>query len=261
LSETCVRAQALSKRFLVLTSRKSTLRALRAWFSGGSVKREHWVLRDLTFQLEKGEKLALIGRNGSGKTTLLRLLTGIYEKSSGSLAVRGRPSALFDCSVGFHRDLPVVDNIYLFGALYGMSRPTLAPREQAVLRLAELEQLAHVPLKALSMGQIRRLGLSVFSQTTSGFLVLDEVLANADHGFRRKSERFFEAFADSDKTIIMASHDGSFLGRYCTRAIWLDDGRVRRDGPVDEVLEEYERTYDEEPADLLPPGWHPRGRR
>jgi lipopolysaccharide transport system ATP-binding protein len=249
LSGVCVRAGGLSKRFLVLNSERTLLRALRSLVTGGSLRREHWVLRQLTFEIRRGEKLALLGKNGSGKTTLLRLLTGIYEQTSGTLAIDGSPRALLSCHAGFHRELPVLDNVYLFGALHGIGRDVLTPREPAILELAELEHLAYAPLKQLSTGQVQRLAVSVFSQTATDFLIFDEVLGNVDPGFVRQTEAFFSSLARSDKTVIMTSHDASLLRKYCRTAMWLDGGRVRMLGPIDEVIDDYERSFNpaEEP--------------
>jgi ABC-2 type transport system ATP-binding protein/lipopolysaccharide transport system ATP-binding protein len=216
---------------------------------GDSLRRERWALRDLTFTIAQGEKLALVGRNGCGKTTLLRLISGIYRPTSGRLEVGGVPATLLDCSSGFLRELSVVDNIYLFGALHGIDRAALAPCERRVLEQAELLPLAEAPLKDLSLGQVQRLGLSTFSHTRSDFLVLDEVIANLDPGFLQKIEGFFAAIADSDRTVIMTSHDASFLRRYCSTALWLEDGRIRRKGPFREVIDEYEATFGAVPAE------------
>src|SRR5207248_11231471 len=142
---------------------------------GKSLRREHWVLKDVTFEINSGEKVALVGRNGSGKTTLLRILVRIYRKSSGTLLVTGDPRPLFALPAGMWHELSVVDNIYLFGALHGISRSILAPLERSLLERTELVHLAHNPLRDLSDGQVQRLALAVFSESSSEFLILDEV--------------------------------------------------------------------------------------
>jgi len=252
LTEIAARVDRLSKRFLVFRARSTALRALRAALRGDSLKREHWVLRDITFEIDRGEKLALLGKNGSGKTTLLRILTGIYRQTSGTLVMRGTPRALLSCEAGFVRELPVVDNLYLFGAIHGIGRRVLEPRERAVLEAAGLEQLAYAPLRELSTGQVRRLALSVFSYVASDFVVLDEVLANVDRGFVRQSE-LFRSLAAADKTVVMTSHDASFLREYCRTALWLEGGRIRALGPIDEVIDDYERSFDPAEEPLPPP--------
>jgi ABC-2 type transport system ATP-binding protein len=238
-----VRTDQLSKCFYRLTSRKTALGVIKALARRESLRREHWVLRNVTLQIERGENVAVVGRNGSGKTTLLRILAGIYQKTSGGLFVAGRPRALFSCSAGLTNDLSVVDNIYLFGALHGMSRKMLQPLERRILERTELSHLAHNDLKDLSLGQAQRLALAVFAETPSDFLILDEVIRNVDLGFKLEFESYLAALADSEKTLIMTSHDASVLRRLCQRALWLEAGRLRRFGPVDEVIDEYEDSF------------------
>ena len=254
MSDVVVSASGLSKRFWLVSSQGTILRAAQALLRGESLRREHWVLRDLSFTIRRGEKLALIGRNGSGKTTLLRLMAEIVEPTAGSLAVAERPTALFNASTGFIHELSVVDNLYLFGAIYEIGRDILAPRERAVLEMAELEHLKFSPLKDLSTGQIQRLALSIFAQTPSQFLIFDEVLANVDSAFARKIDGYFRALAESDRTVVMTSHDASFLRRYCARGFWLDQGALRHAGPLDDVLAAYEHAIELGAAAPTPAG-------
>jgi ABC-type polysaccharide/polyol phosphate transport system ATPase subunit len=209
--------------------------------------RERWVLRDVSFQIERGDKVALIGRNGSGKSTLLRLIAGIYDKTGGELRVTGNPRPLLNCSAGLRGELTVVDNIYLFGAVHGLSRRALRALEQSILDRTELGHLADSPLKDLSVGQVQRLALTVFSLAPSDFLMFDEVIGHVDHGFRLGFDRFFASLADSDKTLVMTSHDATLLRRFCRKALWLDAGTVRRFGPIHDVVDEYEDSF-REPA-------------
>jgi ABC-type polysaccharide/polyol phosphate transport system ATPase subunit len=240
---TCVSAQQVSKRFYLVKSRKTVLATLGALWQRESLRREHWVLRSISFEISRGEKVALIGRNGSGKTTLLRILAGIYSKTSGQLQVWGRPTPLLSCSAGMMSELSVVDNLYLFGVLHGISRRSLQEREPAILEQAELGHLAHSPLKNLSTGQAKRLALTVFAQTPSDFLLFDEVTANVDRGFKLGFEQYLAELAQSEKTVILTSHDASLLRRHCGRALWLDGGQLRRSGPADEVIDEYEASF------------------
>ena len=241
-----VRAERLSKRFSVLRSRQTLLGTLRAAIRREPIRREHWVLRDVSFEIQPGDKVALLGRNGSGKTTLLRILAGIYEQTSGELLVTGRPRPFFNCTAGLRSEFSVVDNIYLYGALHGLSRRTLRVQESEILERTQLTHLAHSPLRELSAGQAQRLALTIFCETTSDFLILDEVAANIgnlDHGFRLELEGHFARLAQSAATLMMTSHDASHLRRFCRTALWLEQGEVREFGPVDRVLDEYEGTF------------------
>jgi ABC-type polysaccharide/polyol phosphate transport system ATPase subunit len=256
LSEAAARARGLGKRFLVLRSKRTALAALRAWRGGESLRREKWVLRDVDFEIERGAKVALVGRNGSGKTTLLRLLSGIYSPTCGSLYVPSRPRPLFDCAIGVNQELSVEENVFLFGAVHGLGRGALEARMDELLARAGLSDVAHVPLKDLSTGQAQRLAFSIFAETAADFLILDEVLANVDRGFVEESGRFFRALVDSPRTVIFTSHDADFLATYCAQAMWLDDGRIRLKGDIDRVLREYERSFAAEEEPLAPPALH-----
>jgi lipopolysaccharide transport system ATP-binding protein len=240
----CVRAERLSKRFMILQSRRSAFRAVAAVVRRQALRREHWILRGVSFQIARGDKVAILGRNGSGKTTLLRMIMGIYAPTSGTLMVDVEPSALFDCDVGFNGELQVVDNLYLFGAIHGIRRRDLAPRERIVLEQAGMEHLAYARMKDLSPGQLQRLALAVFAQTKSDFLIFDEVLENVDQAFAMEAQAFFAGLARSDKTLIMTSHNAEFLARYCQSAIWLEGGAMRMHGPFDEVVREYQREIE-----------------
>jgi ABC-type polysaccharide/polyol phosphate transport system ATPase subunit len=230
----------------VLKQQRTTFRVLRALVMRQALKRELWALRDLSFDVSEGEKLALVGKNGSGKTTLLRVLTGIYERSAGDLRIVGEPKALFKFWIGQNADLSVVDNIYLFGAVHGMGRDFLTPRLEEILDDAGIQATRFSPLRDLSLGQRQRLALAVFFQTPADFMIFDESLAYVDQGFARRCEAFFQSVADSPRTIIMTSHDHEFLRRHCRRALWLDEGAIRRDGPAAEVIDAYASWTDDD---------------
>lgn len=248
MSTTCVRLEHVGKRFMVPRTQRTALRAVRSIVRGEPLRRELWVLEDVSFELQTGTRLALIGRNGCGKTTLLRLLSGILAPTVGVLEVPSAPRPLFSTTVGFSNELSVADNVYLFGAVHGMTRRTLGPRQDEIIARAGIEHLMHAPLKDLSVGQIQRLALSVFAETSGRFLIFDEVLGNVDRGFARTAAAFFRRLAESGRTIVMTSHDAGFLRAYCERAIWIERGRVHRDGPFDAVMQEYESSFGDDAA-------------
>jgi ABC-type polysaccharide/polyol phosphate transport system ATPase subunit len=241
MTDLCISARGVSKRFMLVTRHRSVLRVLRALLGGQPLVREHWVLRDLSLDIRHGEKVALLGRNGAGKSTLLRILAGIYASTSGSLVLGAVPQALFSAGVGFERELTVLDNMYLFGAVHGLSRPAMRRRTETILKMADIEHLAYARLRDLSVGQVQRLAFSIFIQNESRFLIFDEALGNVDLTFARKGDAYFEALARSDKTLLMTSHDMDFLRRCCQRAVWLDGGAIRLDGPFEEVAAAYEQ--------------------
>jgi ABC-2 type transport system ATP-binding protein len=242
MSGICVKAEHISKRFLVFKKRVTLFKTVQAIMGGESLKRELWALSDISFELNKGQKLAVVGKNGAGKTTLLRIMAGIYEQSTGALKLDKNPMAIFKLLIGLNSNLPVVDNIYLIGGMYGISKRRLREKESEILRLAELEDLKFSLLKTLSTGQQQRLALSVFFQASGDFFLFDESTAFVDMGFAHKCERYFDKLFASQTTVIIASHDMALLKKYCSRAIWLDGGRMRMSGEIEKVLNEYERV-------------------
>lgn len=251
MSLPAVRLERVAKRFMIPRTQRTTLRVLRALVRREPLRHELWALEDVSFALAPGERLALVGRNGCGKTTLLRLLSGILEPTSGTITLASPPRALFSTVIGFSPELTVTENVFLFGAIHGLVRRRLEPRADEIVARAGITHLAHAQLKDLSMGQVQRLALSVFAESSERFLIFDEVLGNVDRGFARTADAYFRALARSGRTIVMTSHDPAFLAAYCERAIWIDAGRVRLDGPFDDVMRAYEKSFDDDPA--LPP--------
>ncbi len=244
MSDIAVRCTDISKRFFVLQREKTTFRILKAFIQNESLKKEYWALRDISFELNKGEKLGIIGSNGAGKTTLLRILAGIYKETSGSLEAALSPIVLFKFWIGLNNDLSVLDNIYLFGAIQGITRPVMDSQIDDILDTAELSDLKFGPLRELSMGQRQRLALGVFFRSPGDLLLFDESLSFIDKTFYHKCETYFEELAASKKTVIIASHDIVFLRKYCTKAIWLDRGKIRKMGDIDIVADAYEHFSD-----------------
>lgn len=242
MSDIFIQAAKLSKRFYILLRKKTSLEVLKALARKEPLKAEYWVLRDLTFEISKGDRIALIGKNGSGKTTLLRILAGIYACTSGLLDVRQKPATLFRSMTGIFPDLPVIDNVYLLGTIYGINRAYLGRRADIILKYSELASLKFCPMKDLSSGQRQRLVLAIFFESQNNFLIFDESLSAVDRGFGLKFEERLKSDSFSFRTIIMTSHDNEFLRRHCRTAIWLDEGRIRMHGEVNEVLDRYERT-------------------
>jgi lipopolysaccharide transport system ATP-binding protein len=237
-----------SKRFFIPATRESAFRVLRRILRGEPLVTELWALKEVSIEVSKGEKLAIVGKNGAGKTTLLRAFMGIHDATSGSIICPEPPTALLRFYVGLNEDLSVIDNIFLFGAIHAMDRAFLMSRLRHIFELSELYHLRFSPLKRLSMGERQRLALSVFMQSPADFLIFDESLEFVDEYFARKACVYFDALAASDKTVIMTSHDHSMLLKYCKRAIWLEAGRIRMEGEAGAVIGAYERALEQEAA-------------
>jgi len=242
MSSLSIKIENLSKRFFIISGRMTTFQLLLELTRGNYAKDELWALRNLNLEVKRGEKLALVGKNGSGKTMLLRILSGIYDATSGSFIVNGRMQVLLNMNIGINADLSVLDNIFLFGAIYGLTREQLSKRIDSILDVSELGDQRHVPFKELSLGQQQRFSLSVFFCNESEILLFDENFRDVDQGFIKKCDEYFKKIVDSDRTMIMTSHDHSVLRRYCHQALWLENGQVRQAGVVDEVMDAYEES-------------------
>ncbi len=238
----CIKAENISKRFFIHQSPNTALRTLRGLVGGGIPKKELWALKDVSFEIAKGQKVAIVGKNGSGKTTLLRILAGIYSRTSGKLEIRSEPRVLFNFMVGLNGDLSVIDNIFLLGAIQRVPKGTLKRRIDSILHLTELEDHRFCSLKELSRGQQQRLALGVFFESISDFMIFDEGLSFIDQSFSRRIEPLLQKLFAPEKTVVIASHDSVFLKKYCDSALWIDSGTLRMFDRTEKVLAEYENN-------------------
>jgi lipopolysaccharide transport system ATP-binding protein len=209
-----------------------------------------WALRDVSFGLERGEVLGVIGRNGAGKSTLLKILSRITEPSEGEVELRGRVSSLIEVGTGFHGDLTGRDNVFLKGTMLGMTRHEVAARFDEIVEFAELAQFIDTPVKRYSSGMYVRLAFAVAAHLDPDVLIADEVLAVGDAEFQRRSVgQMRSAAEDEGRSVIFVSHDLSVISSLCTRAIWLDRGRLRDEGSVDKVIDGYMHSLEHEESE------------
>ncbi|MGI8588963.1 MAG: ABC transporter ATP-binding protein [Chloroflexia bacterium] len=201
--------------------------------------RSFWALRDVNFSVYSGEALGIIGENGSGKSTSLKMISRILYPTEGSVSVRGKVSALLELGTGFHPDLTGTENVYLNGSLLGLSHRQMGARYPDIVRFAELARFIDTPIKHWSSGMVMRLGFAVAINVDPDILITDEVLAVGDEAFQRKCLEQIAAFRRAGKTIIFVSHALEAVRGLCSRAIWLDHGEVRADGPASVVIDKY----------------------
>jgi ABC-2 type transport system ATP-binding protein/lipopolysaccharide transport system ATP-binding protein len=198
-----------------------------------------WALRDVDFTLEQGETLGVIGRNGSGKTTLLRVLSRITEPTVGVARTRGRVAAVLDVGAGFHPELTGRENVFLHGAILGMSRAEVKRRFDAIVEFAGFANFLDTPLKRYSAGMRARLAFSIATHVSADVLLVDEVLSVGDAEFQRQSmERLSEGVGEG-KTTVFVSHDLEAISRLCTRALWIEAGSIRIDGSPQDAVRHY----------------------
>jgi ABC-type polysaccharide/polyol phosphate transport system ATPase subunit len=196
-------------------------------------------LRDVSFHVEPGSAVGLVGRNGSGKTTLLRLLSGIIKPTGGHVAVGGRVGSLLELGAGFHPDMTGRENVYLNGAIHGLSRATLRERFDEIVAFAGLEEFIDLPVRTYSSGMYMRLGFAIASHVEANVLLLDEVFAVGDEAFQRKCFGKIFDFKQKGGTIVFVSHDAAAVERLCDHAILLKDGLVYFEGPTHDAIVAY----------------------
>jgi lipopolysaccharide transport system ATP-binding protein len=206
----------------------------------GDTVEEFWALRDVSFEVSRGEVLGIIGRNGAGKTTLLKILSRLTEPSEGRVAIRGSVASLLEVGTGFHPELSGRENIYLNGAILGMTRAEIRRKFDEIVAFAEVERFLDTPVKRYSSGMYVRLAFAVAAHLEPDILVVDEVLAVGDAEFQQKSlGKMDDVSRREGRTVLFVSHNMGILSKLCTTAIWLDRGSLRQYGDTDTVVREY----------------------
>lgn len=212
------------------------------WFRGWRPQSDFWALRDVTFQVERGEALGIIGHNGAGKSTILKLLSRITAPTAGEIKIRGRVSALIELSSGFHTELTGRENVYLTGVAFGMTRKEVAARLPDIIAFSGVGDFIDVPVKRYSSGMYLRLGFAIAAHLEPDILLLDEVLAVGDAPFQAKCLSHVQQLRKKGRTIIFISHDLAAIERLCDRALLLRNGEIVSEGKPQDVTLEYQRS-------------------
>jgi lipopolysaccharide transport system ATP-binding protein len=202
---------------------------------------DFWALRDISFEVNQGERLAIVGRNGAGKSTLLKILSRVMSPTDGKILIRGRLSSLLEVGTGFHPDLTGRENVYLNGALLGMSRSEVRQKFDAIVDFAEVERFLDVPVKRYSSGMYVRLAFSVSAFLEPDIVVLDEVLSVGDARFQQKSYVKMRELASQGRTVLFVSHSMSAVKDLCESAILIENGRIKEKTKVDDAIGDYMR--------------------
>lgn len=204
-------------------------------------KHRHWALKDVSFDLHRGECLGFVGKNGAGKSTLMRLIAGIHKPDTGTLENYGHTVALLSLGAGFLNDLSGRDNMILSGMLLGLSRKQVMERLEAMIAFSELEDSIDEQIYTYSTGMRARLGFSVAIQSNPDVILVDEVLGVGDKDFRQKSSTEMKRLIKSGKTVVLISHNKNTISELCDRAVWLHQGCSEVSGDVDKVMAAYEQ--------------------
>lgn len=202
--------------------------------------KEFWALQDVSFQIERGERVAILGFNGAGKSTLLKVVAGVLKATKGSVKREGTIVPLLELGAGFDKQYTGAENIYLYGAMLGYSKSFIKERFDEIVAFSELGDFIHVPLKNYSSGMKARLGFAIATLVEPDILILDEVLSVGDAKFRKKSEKRIKAMFEKGITVLFVSHNLTQVRSLCTRGIILEKGKIIADGPIEEIATIYE---------------------
>jgi len=200
---------------------------------------EYWALKDISFELNKGDRLGILGLNGAGKSTLLKTIAGVLKPTEGSVKTKGRIVPLLELGAGFDKDYTGAENIYLYGAMLGYSKEFLREKYDEIVEFSELGDFINVPIKNYSSGMKARLGFSIATVVEPDILILDEVLSVGDAKFRKKSEKRIKDMFEKGVTVLFVSHSLAQVQSLCNRAILLEKGKLLADGSIEEVSELY----------------------
>jgi ABC-type polysaccharide/polyol phosphate transport system ATPase subunit len=212
------------------------------WLRRRAVFEDFWALQDISLHVSVGERLGIVGRNGAGKSTLLQVIARIVTPTVGSATVRGQVAPLLQLGAGFDTELTGRENVFLNGALLGMTRAQITEQFDAIIEFAELPEFVDVPLRAYSSGMAARLGFAVATAVQPEILLIDEVLSVGDEQFKEKCVARMREFSDHGTTVVLVTHDPALIAEQCTRAIWLDHGHLRAEGSPDEVVSRYHES-------------------
>jgi lipopolysaccharide transport system ATP-binding protein len=240
-----IEVSGVGKRYTVGRRQPDTLRdQIALWLrpSGRRADRERrelWALRDVSFDVAPGQVLGIVGRNGAGKSTLLKVLARITEPTEGMATFRGRLACMLEVGTGFHSELTGRENVYLSGAILGMSRSEIRRRFDEIVAFAGVERFIDTPVKRYSSGMFVRLAFAVGAHLEADVLLVDEVLAVGDMEFQQRCLGKMRAVAGEGRTVLFVSHNMQAVRTLCTRALMIEAGRILADGPVDEVVRRY----------------------
>lgn len=200
---------------------------------------DFWALKDVSLTIERGDRVGIVGHNGAGKSTLLKTICRIYAPQSGSVSITGRVAPLIEIGAGFNPEFSGRDNIYFSGSILGYTKQELNALEQEIIDFTGLEEFIDTPVKYYSTGMYMKLAFAIATAVHPEVLVLDEAFAGGDASFIEKAKKRMTAFIDNASIMVCVSHDMDLVRALCNRVVWMDHGRVKADGPPDEIISQY----------------------
>lgn len=244
-SDIVVNCKEVSKSFRWYDRSLSLKESFTRIFNRNKKEWQWYILKDLSLQVRNGERVAVIGKNGSGKSTLLKLISGIYSPTNGSIEVNsGRRLSLIELGAGFYPDLTGRENIRLNWVFNGLPRKELDSKLESIVEFSGISKFLDTPVKYYSSGMKARLGFSIAVHADPDLLIIDEILAVGDEEFHQKCYDEIDKLCIKGITLIFVSHSLEDVERVCTRAVWLENGNIKMDGNVGEVLSSYRNSFD-----------------
>lgn len=201
--------------------------------------KEHYALNDISLEVKKGESVGIVGKNGSGKSTLLKIITGVLNPSSGEISVRGKISALLELGAGFNPEYTGIENIYLNGTMMGYSKTEMDRKVESIISFADIGDFIYQPVKTYSSGMFARLAFAVSINVEPEILIVDETLSVGDTRFQIKCMDKMKEMIQGGTTVLFVSHDINAIRRFCTRCIWINEGKLKENGSVNTVSDHY----------------------
>ena len=226
------------KNFNVYYDKANTVKERLLRFGKGK-KEQRDILKGINLSISKGEVVGLIGVNGSGKSTLLKLMTKIIYPNKGTITTKGKLTSLLELGAGFHPDFSGRENIYFNASIFGLTRNEIYERLDDIIKFSELENFIDNPVRTYSSGMYMRLAFSVAINVDAEILLIDEILSVGDEHFQEKCLKKIEELKSQGVTIVFVTHGMGTVRRFCTRAVWLHEGVIQKDGNIDEVIDEY----------------------
>lgn len=236
--ETAIKVENLSKIYNLYDKPSDRLKEALS-ITRKQYHKEYYALKDISFEIKKGDSVGIIGKNGSGKSTILKILTGVLQPSKGNIKTNGRISALLELGAGFNNEYTGMENIFLNGMMMGFNRSQMEAKVDEIINFADIGEFINQPVKTYSSGMFVRLAFAVAINVEPDILIVDEALAVGDVRFQLKCMDKFTEFKEKGITIIFVSHDTNAIKRFCERAIWLNEGSLMLDGDVDTVADKY----------------------
>ena len=268
MSDTVIRVENLAKKYILGHQREEGYTTLRDSIANGAkgllkpfqrhgksqgadpTAEEFWALKDVSFEIEQGDRIGIIGRNGAGKSTLLKILSRITEPTAGKISIKGRVASLLEVGTGFHPELTGRENVYLNGAILGMDRSDIKKKFDEIVAFAEVERFLDTPVKRYSSGMYVRLAFAVAAHLEPEILIVDEVLAVGDAQFQKKCLGKMKDVSGEGRTVIFVSHSMPTITSLCSDAILLEKGKVMNRGNVSDVIMQYYTSGISSPASI-----------